>query len=339
MTKLFRHAAGLCLAGLMAAGASQAAADTINLRISSYAPAGNFINDEIISGWMDRVVADSEGTITYQLFPGGTSGRNPAEQLRLVQDGIADIAFVIPGFTPGAYDGYGVIELPGLAESAVEASMILGEAYADGLLDTPDRTRVLGVWSSDMNRIHLRAPIASLADMSGHTFRANGVPASMAVRSLGGAPVTGLTSTEVAEGLSRGTIDGAVMGSASLTAFRGGEITTMHIRAPMGSSALMLPINLGTWNKLPDVAKAAFEKHGGVGFSQFAGEIMIKHDDAAFNELVEMSGHSEFPFEGAVAEEALAKLATVGIEWVAANPNRQAIYDHAVATVERLRGQ
>lgn len=339
MTKLFRHAAGLCAAALMAVGASQAAADTINLRISSFDPAGSFINDEIIAGWMDRVVADSEGTITYQLFPGGTLGRNPAEQLRLVQDGIADIAFVIPAFTPGAYDRYGVAELPGLAENAVEASVMLGEAYAAGLLETPERTHVLGVFSSDMNRIHLRAPIDTLADLSGRSFRANGLPATLAVRSLGGAPVTGMTSTEVAEGLSRGTIDGAIQGSAALTAFRGGEVTKMHIRAPMGNSAMMFPINLATWNKLPDVAKAAFEKHGGVGFSQFAGEIIMKYDDAAFDALVAMDGHAEFPFEGAVADEALAKLAAVGTEWVSANADRQAVYDHAVATVERLRGQ
>lgn len=338
MKHLTRPLAGLCLAALAAFG-SPAAADTIKLRVSSYAPAGNFVNEQVIKGFLDRVVADAEGTLDYQLFPGGTLGRNPAEQLKLVQDGIADIAFVVPGFTPGAYDRYGIVEIPGLIHDAREGAAVLAAAHAAGLLETPERTRVLGVFSSDMNAIHLRDPVAGLDGLTGKSLRAVGKPQADGVTILGGVPVTGLASTEVAEAISRGTVDGAVMGAASLDAFRASEVAVQHIRVPMGSAALMLPMNLGTWEKLPAPARAAFEKHGGMAFAEATGAIFHEQDETYFAKITAKPGHSELALDDAARAAYLEKVAAVGRDWAAQGAERKAVYDFAIKTLESLRGE
>src|SRR5581483_9658707 len=49
---------------------------------------------------IDAVNADREGGLRIVLYSGGTLGRELAKQPSLVRDGVADIAFVVPGFTP-----------------------------------------------------------------------------------------------------------------------------------------------------------------------------------------------------------------------------------------------
>lgn len=341
MQRMTRRVAGIGLGLTLAALAfpGGAAAETVKLRFTSYAPATNFLNTEVITGFMDKVVADSEGTLTYQLFPGGTLGRNPAEQIKLVQEGVADAGLVVPAFTPGTYDLYGVVELPGLVEHPVEGATLLALAHEAGVLETPDRTHMLGLFTSEMNGIHLREPIADLDGLKGKRLRTNGAPVVAGVERLGGVPVTGLASTEVAEGVSRGTIDGAVIGPAALDAFRVSEVTRQHMRAPMGASAMMLVMNLNTWNKLPEPAKRAFEKHGGTSFAEFAGTIFARQADEAFARVTAMDGHSEFVFDEATAAGFNARIGDFGPEWAAANPQRAAVYDFAVETLGRIRGQ
>lgn len=341
MQKLKSRVAAICLGlattAMTATGAL--AADSVEIRFTSFAPANDFINAEIINSFMDRVVEDSEGTLSYRLFPGGTLGRNPAEQVKLVQDGIADAGLVVPAFTPGAYDLYGVVEVPGLIETPVEGAVLLAEAHAEGLLAAPEGTHILGLFTSEMNGIHLRQEIADLGGLEGKRLRSNGAPVVAGVERLSGVPVTGLSSTEVADGISRGTIDGAVMGPVAVNTFRASEVTRQHIRAPMGASAMMLLMNQDTWDSLPEPAKAAFQKHGGTEFARIAGAAFAQQEEKSFEQLLGMKGHSELSFDEATSAVFTERLGDLAPEWASQNPERGAVYDFAVETLGRLRDQ
>jgi TRAP-type C4-dicarboxylate transport system substrate-binding protein len=79
-------AAALVLPGLAVAQ------EKVTLRVASFMPPQGFLDKVIVIPFLDKVVADSKGTLEYKWFPGGTLGRAPAEQLALVQNGVADIA-------------------------------------------------------------------------------------------------------------------------------------------------------------------------------------------------------------------------------------------------------
>lgn len=330
---------GLAVVAVALAGAGMAAADTIRLRVASYTPAGNFTNELILAPFLDRVVADSEGTLEYQLFPGGTLGRNPAEQTQLVQDRVADIAYVLPVFTPGELDPYGVIEIPGLIHTPLEGSIALAEAYGANLLPTPAGTRLLGLVSSDVNIISTAPQIDSLADLQGLRIRTAGRPQANAVELLGAVPTSGITSPETAEAVSRGTVDGAVMGPGALVAFRVNETVTTHIRLPMGAPVFLVLMNENTWQSLPDAARAAFERHGGETFAQIAGQTFSEQAANFLEATLALEGHRELPVDDAMMADFTELTAGLAEEFAARGPNFRAVLESVQGTLERLRAE
>jgi TRAP-type C4-dicarboxylate transport system substrate-binding protein len=316
-----------------------ALAETVTLRVASYAPAGSFPNALIVRPFLDAVVAESEGTLAYQFFEGGTLGRNPAEQLRLVQDGVADMALVLTSFTPGELDPYGVIEIPGLIHDPYEGSVLLAEAYTAGLLPTPDRTHMVGVFSTDVNILNLRNPVENLDGLAGLRIRAVGRPQAGAVELLGAVAIGNITSPETAEAISRGTVDGAVMGGGALEAFRAAEVVRQHIPLPMGAPTFLLPMNQNTWDALPEPARAAFERLGGEAFADFAGTVFTEQGNLSMQRNLALEGHVLLALDEAAMADYSARMQSLGEEFAARGPAFRAVYESALATLERLRGQ
>lgn len=345
MKRAITRRAGLSLgaaalaAALLPPGISGADAQTVTLRVSSFAPAGTFVNTDVIGGFLDRVVADSEGTLAWQLFPGGTLGRNPAEQLRLVQEGVADMAFVVPSYSPGAFDSYGVVEVPGVVTNPRESAMALWRAYEEGLLQTPEGVKVLGMFSSEVNVIHLRAPAEGLADLRGKRLRAVGRPQAEAVSRLGGAAVTGLSAPEVAENMSRGTIDGALMGWAATATFRVDAVARATLEVPMGAVGLMLPINQATWDRLPEPARAAFERHMGAPFAEAAGARFLQEDLDVRERALAQDGYRLIAAEAGVMADYAAALGEIEEVWIDGSEERRAVLARFREIVEEVRAE
>ncbi len=75
---------------------------------------------------------ESGGTLDIQTFANGSLGRNPALQTKMIQDGVADIAWVIPSYTPGVYLDDDVFELPNVIQDSTEGSVASVAAAAKG---------------------------------------------------------------------------------------------------------------------------------------------------------------------------------------------------------------
>lgn len=332
----FRFARAGTVAAVMAlalgAGASllpglAAAQQKVTLRVASFMPPQGFLAEKIVRPFMDRVVADSEGTLDYRWFPGGTLGRAPAEQLRLVQDGVADVAIVIPAYTPGAYEDYDVSQLPGLASDTRTASMALWKVYEAGMLPTPDRVKVLGLVTTASNVLHTRKPTPAVKDLAGQKIRAAGGLQMAMVDALGAAAVGNIRGPEIAEALSRNLLDGVLMDWIGIKEFRVDRLASYHIDYDFGRLATMVPINAATWERLPAPAKAAFEKHLGLAYAEIAGKAF---DDAVVefrNEYVASGEHKAETFSAADVAQIQRDFVPVVDGWKAAGPQRGALVD------------
>ena len=87
-------------------------ADPIKLKL------GHFANDNTVivyKAWAEAVNAAANGTIQVDVFPNGALGRNLAQQAQLIDSGVEDIGFVVPGITPGRFPDNVVLELPGFS--------------------------------------------------------------------------------------------------------------------------------------------------------------------------------------------------------------------------------
>ena len=132
---------GIGLATSLAIVTAASGANAEILRLSSFEPPVAHVTKNILTPWAADVNAASGGELDIQIFPGGTLGRNPAQQLKLVEDGVADIAWVIPGYTPGRFNEGTVAELPFLVPSATIGSDAMWDLYEQGVLSGVRRGR------------------------------------------------------------------------------------------------------------------------------------------------------------------------------------------------------
>lgn len=73
----------------------------IELKISHWVPPSHPLQ-AAIQDWADSVTADSHGSITSVIFPAEQLGK-AFDHYDMARDGIADIAYVNPGYQPGRF--------------------------------------------------------------------------------------------------------------------------------------------------------------------------------------------------------------------------------------------
>jgi TRAP-type C4-dicarboxylate transport system substrate-binding protein len=116
----------------------------------------------VVKPFADAVNADERGGLVIETYPGGALGKDPGEQPQLVRDGIADIAFVVPGTVAGQFRDHAVLELPGLFRDMREATWVNTRLVASRILDGYDDFFVIGSFPSEPQSIHTRVPVKSL---------------------------------------------------------------------------------------------------------------------------------------------------------------------------------
>jgi TRAP-type C4-dicarboxylate transport system substrate-binding protein len=93
--------------------------------------------------WAEEVAKASGGALKIEVFPDGVLGRNPLQQLKLVQDGVADLTWTVPGCTPGRFEDTEVPELPLLLTSATKGSLAMTKLHKKGPLAGFDELKLL----------------------------------------------------------------------------------------------------------------------------------------------------------------------------------------------------
>jgi TRAP-type C4-dicarboxylate transport system substrate-binding protein len=322
---------------LLGLGAVPVAAET--LRFSSFEPPIAHITKEILTPWAQDVSAASNGELTVQMFAGGSLGRNPAQQLQLVEDGVADIAWVIPGYSPGRFEQSTVAELPFLVPDSKSGSAAMWKMYEQGHFKGDfDKLKMLGIFVSYPNSIASTKLVVEPGDMEGLKFRAPGPVMLSAVEALGAVPIGGITGPTVAESISRGLIDGTFTQWGAMETFRMGDVVSHFNTAPLGATPMLVVMNRAKYEGLSDTARAAIDKFSGAAFSErfgpsFDGSIAKARGEMMAKGNITLTEPDEAQL--AAWRDAVA-IATE--QWIARNENGQAIYDAFVAAIGEAEG-
>ena len=73
----------------------------VNLKMSSWVPAQHPLNPSL-QAWAEDIKKASNGTITAVLFPSEQLGK-AFDHYDMARDGIADFAYINPGYQPGRF--------------------------------------------------------------------------------------------------------------------------------------------------------------------------------------------------------------------------------------------
>ena len=309
----------------------------VELKFASFPPPPGALNHDVLGPWVKEVNASLGGAAVVRLFAGGTLGRDPVQQFKLVRDRVADIAYVVMGYTPGEFPDSTIFELPFLVESSLEGSLAHWRMVERGVLRGYDKAKFLGAFAIPPQSLHTTFKVARIDDLKGQKIRSAGPYQSAAIELLGGTAVSGIPISGAAEALSRGVVQGVLSDWNGMVAFRIGDAAKFHFEVPIGTAAAGVFMNLEAYNALPAAAKTAIDKHSGEALSRLHGIEFDKRYRENFEKTRPQKEHA-FVIPAATEREAIRqKLQPITDKWIQETPDGRKRYDALVSILDDIR--
>jgi TRAP-type C4-dicarboxylate transport system substrate-binding protein len=306
-----RTFAGLALALATPSIARAQGAPQFTFRLHSFSSPTSLDHTLHLDRWAERIAAASGGRIKIEVYPAMQLGGQARDLVQQLEDGVVDMIWTVPGFTPGRFMGVEGLELPFLNTGLSTTQSPAAFAYIQKhLADNEFRgIKVIGINATDRALVHTtRKPIRSLEDFKGLRLRVAGRWIGEAVTALGGTPV-GIALPGVYEALSRGQVDGMLINWAITQPYRFYEVAKFHTEPPGGlfQGMILTLMNQRSYNRLPPDLKAVVDADAGEGLSRRLGEIWdsqtkgaVDATRAAGNEIIEISAAEKARWQQAV---------------------------------------
>ena len=112
-------------------GLSLAKEAEVTLKVHHFLPAASNAQTKLIQPWADRLKADSGGRIAVEIYPSMQLGGKPPQLYDQVRDGVVDVVWTLPGYTPGRFPITQIIEAPFVFENAQQGTEVGGFALGD----------------------------------------------------------------------------------------------------------------------------------------------------------------------------------------------------------------
>jgi TRAP-type C4-dicarboxylate transport system substrate-binding protein len=280
MLKMFARCALLWLILLPAA----AAAEPIKLKMAYFSSDRTTTFLAAVKPFVDSVNAEAAGLVQIDVSLSGILGKNPTQQLQLVLDGTADLAFVVPGYTPEHFPDNEVIELPGLFRNMREAALVYTGLIAANALRGYDDLFVVGAFAAEPETIHTRLPAASLEGLAGMRIRVNNPIQGAALAGLGMVPVE-MPINQTSGAISSGNLGGAMVGPAPLIEFGISRVTSNHYLLAVSASPLLVVMNRKRFEGLPEQVREIIRKFSGEWAAERYIEIYRGENEEALESL------------------------------------------------------
>lgn len=248
----------LCALGL-AVVARDVDAQVIRLKLSHYLPPKHNHHMNVLRPWVEEIRRKTNGRVEITIFPAASLCK-PPQQYECARSGIADIAFGVPGWTPGRFPMTSVLELPFLYRTAAVGSQMLADLWPRYLKKEYDDVHVLYLNAAPAFHVHTRSKLVrSLADFKGLKIR---VPSAVVgdILDAFGATKVGMEASQIYESMSQGVIDGFILTFEALLPFRLHEVSKYHTEVGMSTIVFATFMNKAKYESLPPDIRKVFDE-------------------------------------------------------------------------------
>lgn len=254
-----------------------AQAAEVTLRFHHFLPPKSNVHSKLLDPWAKKVGELSGGKLMIEIFPAMQLGGKPPELFDQAKDGVVDIVWALPGYTPGRFPRTEVFELPFIASPRGIVNAKASQDYADAhLSDEFKGVKLLSFWSHDAGVIHCRDRIETLADLKGKKLRFPTRLAGDALKAAGVAAI-GMPVPQVPESLAQGVIDGAVVPWEVVPAVKLHELVKFHTEIPgsptLYTTSFFLVMNQAKYDGLPEDVRKVIDDTTGMTFATEAGNV------------------------------------------------------------------
>lgn len=271
--------------------------------------------------WMDKVVAQSDGRIRFEGFPGMQLGGTPPMLYDQVRDGVVDIVWTLPGLSGGRFTRSEVFELPFLMNNPEATSRAFWEYVQTQAADEYKDVHPIALHVSGPGVFHSRRKaIQGAADLKGMKVRGPSRQVTRLLQALGATPV-GMPLPGIADGILKGIIDAAVLPWQTVTAVKLDELAKFHTEFPASTGALYTTTFLMAANKakveaLPPDLRRVLDNNSGMAASAWCGKTTASTDPVGRKAAADR-GNSITTISGAEADAFVKVAAQVEGEWIA----------------------
>ena len=301
--------------------AGTAIAEPIVLKYAQFEPSNEaFAMKKIWLPWVDKMNTLGEGMFKIEVYVGGALNRVPPKQLKILKDGVADIAFILPYYTPGIFADDAVVEIPFLADKAIDGSLAVHNLLMEGMLRGYEDVVPLMIATGQQYAVHTTYPVKTPADLKGKKIRAAGQIQHFIAQACGAAPI-GLPVTKIAESMSRGVIQGTTNEWNAMRTFKIEDVAKYHCMLPMGTSTFALIMNKNSFNNLPKKAQDIFMDNREYTARLWANEMDKSLDEHHKKIEADPKHHVYYP-NAAETEEWKKVINSAVDKWLSEDPSR-----------------
>jgi TRAP-type C4-dicarboxylate transport system substrate-binding protein len=312
-------------------GPAMAQTKPIELKFSSWVSTVHGHHTGVMVPWAKMIEEKSGGRLKITIFPGSILGK-PADHYDLVKDGIADLAFTTPGYTPGRFPLISVTELPlGLFKSSKGGSLAVMSIFDKHFKDEFKDVKVLWFWVHPPGHFHLaKKQVKVLEDLNGLKIRAATPMLTTMVKTLGASPVS-ITAPDTYTALERGTIDGTIFPWEAISSFKLAEVLKHHVASGLYVAPLFTFMNQKKYDSLPPDLRKIIDEHSSSWGAEFNGKVWDQNELVGI-EAIKKAGGVIYTLPAEERGRWLAKLRPIEDEWLKSMeakglPGRQVLND------------
>ena len=255
---ILASAAALAMTIGLAAPPAQAEDAPINLKISLWVPPSHPLI-AAAKAWAADIAKESGGSITATIFPAEQLGK-AFDHYDMVRDGIADVAYISPGYQPGRFPIIDASQLPFTIANGKGGSAAVDAWYAKYAPKEMGDTHYCMAFVSDPGTIHSKTKITTPDDMKGRKVRPAQAMMGSFVTHLGGTNVQSSIG-EARDIIERGVADSITDFWNSQFLFGINNATKFHIDVPMYVTTYVWQINKGVYDNASAAQKAVLDHH------------------------------------------------------------------------------
>lgn len=263
--------------GTFCAAAALAAFDARaeTLRMQTFIPPVANPGKTFLTPWAEKIAKESGGKLKIQPFWAMQLGGKAPQLLDQVRDGVIDIAWTLPGFTPGRMPRVEPFELPFVHKTAYSSTMALQDYQEKHLAPDLKDYHPLLIHVHAGFLFQTRKPILKMADLKGLKLRAASRGGVWLLNALGATGI-GLPLPQIPQALSKGVIDGVTLPYEIAPAVKTPDLvshfsTLAGSQPRLGTNVFTFLMNRNSYEKLPNDLRKVIDDNSGRNIAEMAG--------------------------------------------------------------------
>jgi TRAP-type C4-dicarboxylate transport system substrate-binding protein len=298
-------------AALLATGA-MAQDKPVMLKLSSWVPAQHPLNPSLIA-WAEDIKKASGGSISASLFPSEQLGK-AFDHYDMARDGIADFAYVNPGYQPGRFPIFAAASLPFQVANGKGGSAAVDAWYRAYAAKEMKDVKFCFAFVHDPGALHSRNKITSPEELKGVKVRPATSTIGQMVTLLGGTNVQS-SAPGARDMLERGVADAITFPWGSLMLFGIDKVVKFHLDVPLYVTPFVWVMNKDKYEAMSAAQKKVIDDHCTTEWAEKVASPWADFEAAGRGKIAAEAGHTLVKLDAAQVGAWRKAVAPVVDQW------------------------